>query len=43
MLAAAVRALGAEKVVAATAVSDSLPTSELAQAAEFAAGLGCGT
>lgn len=40
LLAAAVRALGAERVVAATAVSDSLPGSELDQAAEFAAGLG---
>jgi uncharacterized protein len=40
LLAAAVRALGAGRVVAATAVSDSLPDSELAQAAGFAAGLG---
>jgi uncharacterized protein len=40
LLAAAVRALGAGRVVAATAVSDSLPASELRQAAEFAAGLG---
>jgi uncharacterized protein len=40
LLAAAVRALGADRVVAATAVSDSLPASELEQAAEFAAGLG---
>ena len=40
LLAAAVRVLGAERVVAATAVSPSLPASELASAREFAAGLG---
>jgi pyridinium-3,5-biscarboxylic acid mononucleotide sulfurtransferase len=40
LLAAAVRALGAENVVAATAVSASLPASELDAAARFAAGLG---
>jgi uncharacterized protein len=41
LLAAAVRALGAEAaVVAATAVSPSLPASELEAAAEFARGLG---
>ena len=40
VLAAAVRALGPENVVAATAVSPSLPATELAAAAEFAAGLG---
>jgi uncharacterized protein len=40
VLAAAVRALGADRVVAATAVSPSLPTSERAAAAEFAASLG---
>jgi uncharacterized protein len=40
LLAAAVRALGADRVVAATAVSDSLPESELELAAEFAKGLG---
>jgi uncharacterized protein len=40
VLAAAVRALGADHVVAATAVSPSLPAAELAAAAEFAAGLG---
>lgn len=40
VLAAAVRAIGAADVVAATAVSSSLPASELAAAAEFAAGLG---
>jgi uncharacterized protein (TIGR00268 family) len=40
VLAAAVRALGPERVVAATAVSPSLPASERAGAAEFAAGLG---
>jgi uncharacterized protein len=40
LLAAAVRALGADRVAAATAVSPSLPPSELALAAEFAAGLG---
>ena len=40
LLAAAVRALGADRVVAATAVSPSLPARELAGAAEFAAWLG---
>ena len=40
LLAAAVRALGPDQVVAATAVSPSLPASELDQAAEFARGLG---
>jgi uncharacterized protein len=40
VLAAAVRALGAERVVAATAVSPSLPASERAGAAEFVASLG---
>ncbi|MGH8791880.1 MAG: ATP-dependent sacrificial sulfur transferase LarE [Stackebrandtia sp.] len=40
LLAAAVRALGKRHVVAATAVSPSLPESEAAAAAEFAAGLG---
>ena len=40
LLAAAVRALGADHVVAATAVSPSLPASELAAAAAFAEGLG---
>lgn len=40
LLAAAVRALGADRVVAATAVSPSLPASELADAARFARGLG---
>jgi uncharacterized protein len=40
LLAAAVRVLGADHVVAATAVSSSLPASELAAAADFAAGLG---
>ena len=40
LLAAAVRALGAENVVAATAVSSSLPASELDAAARFAADLG---
>lgn len=40
LLAAAVRALGADRVVAATAVSPSLPPRELAAAAEFAGGLG---
>jgi uncharacterized protein len=40
LLAAAVRALGAGRVVAATAVSPSLPASERAGAAEFAASLG---
>lgn len=40
LLAAAVRALGAEDVVAATAVSPSLPAAELAAASAFAADLG---
>lgn len=40
LLAAAVRVLGPDRVVAATAVSPSLPTTELAAAAAFAAGLG---
>jgi pyridinium-3,5-biscarboxylic acid mononucleotide sulfurtransferase len=40
LLAAAVRALGTGAVVAATAVSPSLPAAELADAARFAAGLG---
>jgi uncharacterized protein (TIGR00268 family) len=40
VLAAAVRALGAERVVAATAVSPSLPAAERAAAAAFAASLG---
>ena len=40
VLAAAVRALGADRVVAATAVSPSLPASERAAAAEFALSLG---
>jgi len=40
LLAAAVRSLGAPAVTAATAVSPSLPTSELHAAREFAAGLG---
>src|SRR5260370_15593242 len=40
LLAAAVRAVGAGRVAAATAKSPSLPASELAAAAEFAAGLG---
>ena len=40
LLAAAVRALGVDNVVAATAVSPSLPASELAAAAAFAEGLG---
>ena len=40
LLAAAVRALGPERVVAATAVSPSLASDELAPAAEFAATLG---
>ncbi|HVF03374.1 MAG TPA: ATP-dependent sacrificial sulfur transferase LarE [Frankiaceae bacterium] len=40
LLAAAVRALGPANVVAATAISPSLPEAELAQAAAFAAGLG---
>lgn len=40
VLAAAVRALGADRVVAATAVSPSLPAAERTAAHEFAAGLG---
>jgi uncharacterized protein (TIGR00268 family) len=40
VLAAAVRALGADRVVAATAVSPSLPVAERADAAAFAASLG---
>jgi pyridinium-3,5-biscarboxylic acid mononucleotide sulfurtransferase len=40
LLAAAVRALGADNVVAATAVSGSLPGAELAAARDFAADLG---
>jgi uncharacterized protein len=40
VLAAAVRALGAERVVAATAISASLPAHELAAARDFAASLG---
>jgi uncharacterized protein (TIGR00268 family) len=40
VLAAAVRALGADRVVAATAVSPSLPAAERAGAAAFAASLG---
>ena len=40
LLAAAVRALGADKVAAATAVSASLPAHELTAAADFASGLG---
>jgi pyridinium-3,5-biscarboxylic acid mononucleotide sulfurtransferase len=40
LLAAATRVLGPDRVVAATAVSPSLPASELAQAREFAASLG---
>jgi pyridinium-3,5-biscarboxylic acid mononucleotide sulfurtransferase len=40
LLAAAVRALGAENVIAATAVSGSLPGAELAAARDFAADLG---
>jgi uncharacterized protein len=40
LLAAAVRVLGAESVVAATAVSPALPATELSGAAEFARGLG---
>ena len=40
VLAAAVRALGPERVVAATAVSPSLPASERAGAADFGAALG---
>jgi uncharacterized protein (TIGR00268 family) len=40
VLAAAVRALGADRVVAATAVSPSLPTAERSAAHEFAVSLG---
>ena len=40
LLAGAVRALGADKVVAATAISPSLPAAELEPARRFAAGLG---
>jgi uncharacterized protein len=40
VLAAAVRALGADRVVAATAVSPSLPAVELSAAADFAQSLG---
>ncbi|HEX3823642.1 MAG TPA: ATP-dependent sacrificial sulfur transferase LarE [Mycobacteriales bacterium] len=40
VLAAAVRALGPDRVVAATAISPSLPTSELEEAKTFAASLG---
>jgi uncharacterized protein len=40
LLAAAVRALGADRVVAGTAVSPSLPAAERAGAVDFAAGLG---
>jgi pyridinium-3,5-biscarboxylic acid mononucleotide sulfurtransferase len=40
VLAAAVRALGADRVVAATAVSPSLPATERAAAHDFAVGLG---
>jgi uncharacterized protein len=40
LLAAAVRALGADAVAAATAVSASLPAHELTAAADFAGGLG---
>jgi uncharacterized protein len=40
VLAAAVRALGPDRVVAATAVSDSLPAAELAAARDYAASLG---
>ena len=40
LLAAAVRALGADKVAAATAYSDSLPLHERSPAREFAEGLG---
>jgi uncharacterized protein len=40
LLAAAVRTLGADRVVAATAVSPSLPASELGPAAAFAGSLG---
>lgn len=40
LLAAAVRVLGSDRVVAATAVSSSLPSAELEAARQFAAGLG---
>lgn len=40
LLAAAARALGPDRVVAATAISPSLPDAELADAADFAASLG---
>lgn len=40
LLAAALRALGRDRVLAVTAVSPSLPAAELAYAREFAAGLG---
>ena len=40
LVAAAVRACGPDRVVAATAISPSLPTAELTAAASFAAGLG---
>ena len=40
LLAASARALGRDRVVAATAVSASLPAAELAAARDFAAGLG---
>ncbi len=40
LLAAAARALGPQRVVAATGISGALATGELAQAREFAAGLG---
>jgi uncharacterized protein len=40
LLAAAVRVLGPDRVVAATAISDSLPAAELAAAEEFCADLG---
>lgn len=40
LLAAAVRMLGKDNVIAATAMSDSLPQAELTAAREFAAGLG---
>jgi uncharacterized protein len=42
LLAAAVRALGAERVAAGTAYSDSLPQQERSPAREFAEGLGVG-
>ena len=43
VLAAALRALGPERVVAATAVSPSLPAAERPAAADFGAALACGT